>query len=288
MPTTTSASLYRELTLPSLHLWEIAVILFVLMPLAVLGGFVNGRARRRRLNEKADAIEKVISETTMNAFLALLGLLVAFTFGNSLTVFQSIKDAITDEAAALGTVFLRADYLDDPGRTQLQVAILDYARTRVVPRLEPIDTPAKAQAFLERTLAAQSRLWPLTLEATRDPTPPPIQAFVAGAMNAALDAHVYRVATLSVPISVLTQIMMLAGALMAIFLIGDRMGMLGQALTWRAFAFAFFLSLIMYAIVDVRRSGEGLIRVDDSSLHAAIFDMEQALAARSAVPAPSQ
>jgi ABC-type multidrug transport system fused ATPase/permease subunit len=288
MPSSTSASLYHELTLSRLHLGQIAVILLVSLPLAVLVGFYIGRTRRRRLREEGDAIEKVVSETTMNAFLALLGLLLAFTFGNSLSVFESIKGAITNEAAALGTAFLRVDYLAEPGRTELQTAILDYAKTRIVPKGARIDTPDKAQAFLEKTLTAQSRLWPLTLEATRDPTPPPIQVFVAGAINAVLDAHLYRLATLSVPISAFTQAMVLAGAVIAVLLVGNRLGMLGHALTWRAFVFAFFLAAIMYTIADIRRSSEGLIRVDDSALYATIFDMEQALAGRNQNPDPAR
>jgi hypothetical protein len=273
----TSAFLYQELTLSRLHLGQIALILAVALPLAVAAGYLAGSAARRRLKGETGAIDRVLSQTTTSAFLALLGLLLAFAFGNSLSVFQSIKGAITDEAAALGTAFLRADYLAEPGRSELQAAILDYARTRVVPRDAPIDTAAKAQAFLERSLQAQSRLWPLTLAATGDPTPPPIQAFVAGAVNALLDAHLYRMATLSVPISAFTQAMVLAAATTAVFLVGNRTGMLGHALTWRAFAFASFLGVLMYTIVDIRRSSEGVIRVDDSALRATIFDMEAEL-----------
>jgi hypothetical protein len=88
MPPSTSASLYHELTLSRLHLWHIALILLVSLPLAAIAGFYAGRDRRRRLREEGAAIEKVVSDTTMNAFLALLGLLLAFTFGNSLSVFN--------------------------------------------------------------------------------------------------------------------------------------------------------------------------------------------------------
>lgn len=285
---TTSAPLYQEITLSRLHLGMVALILVVALPFAVLAGYRIGRATRRRLGADSEAggeaggeaVGRVLSETTTSAFLALLGLLLAFAFGNSLAAFQSIKGAITDEAAALGTAFLRVDYLAEPGRTALQTALLDYARTRVVPRDAPIDTAAKAEAFLQTSLEAQSRLWPLTLEATRDPTPPPIQAFVAGAMNAVLDAHLYRVATLSVPISAFTQAMVLAAAIAAMLLVGDRMAMLGQLPTWRMLTFALFLGLLMYTIVDIRRSSEGLIRVDDSTLRATIFDMEAELGAR--------
>ncbi len=134
--------------------------------------------------------------------------------------------------------------------------------------------------FLDKSLRAQSRLWPLTLEATQDPTSPPIKAFVASAINAVLDAHLYRIATLSVPIAAFTQAIVLGAATIAIFLIGNRTGLLGRDLTWRSFAFAFFLGAVMYTIIDIRRGNEGLILVDDSALRATIFDMEQALANR--------
>jgi hypothetical protein len=56
--------------------------------------------------------------------------------------------------------------------------------------------------------------------------------------------------------------------------------LLGRSLTWRAFAFSLFLGAILFTVVDVRRGYEGLIRVDDSTLNATIFDMEHALADR--------
>lgn len=279
MTPTTSAPLFTEITVPDLALWQVAAILLVCLPLALLLGFAAGRAKRRRPTD--EGVEKVAGETAMNAFLTLFGLLLAFTFGNALNVSESIKSAITNEAAALGTAFLRADYLAEPGRTALQTALLDYARTRVVSGHLPIDTEEKATAFLETSLSAQAKLWPLTLEATQRPeTPPAIQAFVAGAMNEALDAHLFRLATLSVPISSFTQWVALAGGVLALFLVGDRLAMLGHALTWQIFVFALFLAAVMYTVVDIRRSAEGLVVVDDSALDATIFDMEQALASR--------
>jgi hypothetical protein len=279
MQSSTSASLYHGLTISGLSLVEIALILLVALPLALFLGFAAGRAHRKRSNDDK-TIDRVAGETTLNAFLTLFALLLAFAFGNALSTSQAIKGAITDEAAALGTAFLRADYLAEPGRTELQRALLDYARTRVVPKRELIGTPERVHAFLDTTLAAQVKLWPLTLQATSAPTPPPIQSFVGGAMNAVLDAHLYRIATLSVPIAAFTQAMVLASAVAALVLLGNRAGMRGHSLTWRSFAFVLFLCVLMYTIVDIRRGSEGLILVDDNVLLATIFDMEQALADR--------
>jgi hypothetical protein len=71
MPPSTSASIFHEITLSRLHLGHIALILLASLPLAVLAGYLSGRVVRKRLREEGDAIDKIASETTMNAFLTL-------------------------------------------------------------------------------------------------------------------------------------------------------------------------------------------------------------------------
>jgi hypothetical protein len=223
-------------------------------------------------------VEALVGETTLGAILALLGLILAFTFANSLAVSQDRKATLNAEAAALGTAFLRADYLPDPGRTDLQQALLAYAQTRIVPPDTRFDSKAAVLEFVAESLRAQAVLWPLTLEATADPVPPPIKSFVAGAVNDALDAHIDRMQTLSVPVANVTQGMMLSIAVVALFLLGNRSGLAGRPLTWRTFVFAYSLFAVMVTITDIQRSNEGFVRLDDASLRATIFDMEQALA----------
>jgi hypothetical protein len=279
METATSASIFSQITLPALPILLTALLLAVLLPLAVVIGHIAGRRRRANLIA-AGRDSDTGGDTSLGAILALLGLLLAFTFGNALSVSQASRNAITDEAAALGTAFLRADYLPDPGRTALQAALLDYAKTRVTPGSATIDTLEKAQAFLDVSLRAQARLWPLTVAATADPVPPPIQAFVATAVNQAIDAHLYRMQTFSVPVSEVAYVMMLVAAVTALFLIGSTTGVDGRPLTTRTFVFAGILFVVMITIIDTQRGTEGLIRVDDSPLRATIFDMEQALDGR--------
>jgi hypothetical protein len=279
METATSAVLFNQITLPVLPILQAALLLAVLLPMAVVIGHFVGTKRRARLRA-AGRETGTRGDTSLGAILALLGLLLAFTFGNALSVSQATRGAITDEAAAIGTVFLRADYLPEPGRTALQSAILDYAKTRVTPGGGMLDSLEKVQAFLDTSLRAQSRLWPLMLEATADPVPAPIQSFVASAMNGALDAHLYRMQTLSVPVSEVVYLMMLVAAVTALFLIGSTSGLDGRPLTTRTFLFAGILFVVMITIIDTQRGSEGLIRIDDSPLRATIFDMEQALDGR--------
>ena len=69
-------------------------------------------------------------------------------------------------AEAIGTAFLRADYLPEPGRSELRRALLAYAQTRVVPENEVFGGRGDTRRFLERTLSAQATLWPATRAAS--------------------------------------------------------------------------------------------------------------------------
>jgi len=140
-----------------------------------------------------------------------------------------------------------------------------------------IETSIGAPLINDVQVHAQAKLWPLMLELTRDPTPVPIKAFVAGAMNDALDAHLYRKEILSTPVSDVTQAMMLAAALNALFLLGNRAGMVGRTLTWRTFVFSGFLFVVMGTIIDMQRGNEGFIRTDDTALSPALWGVFRSL-----------
>lgn len=281
MDATTAASLYKNIELPSLTLLMIALILCVSLPAMAVIGYWGGRARRRMVLSAGGEVDHVIGETTLAAILALLGLLLAFSFGDALSLAQARKGATVNEAAALGTAFLRADYLPESGGRALQSALLAYAETRLLPGDAGLATAEDARLFLQRSLEAQARLWPLTLEATQDPVAPPIKAFVAGAVNEAIDAHLYRLQMMNSPMSEVAHLMLLATALTALFLLGNRAGLLGRRLTWRMFVFSGFLFIVMFTIVDTQRAKEGLVRVDEMPMRATVFDMRQALAAGS-------
>ena len=182
-----AAALYDDISMPLFSLGVALLILLVTLPGAAVLGYLAG-ARHRRLRIASDRpVDEAAGQTSLGAALALLGLLLAFSFGNALSLTQARKSNLVSEAAALGTAFLRADYVAEPGRTELQKALLDYSRTRTLPGDKTINTVQDAQAFLARSLEAQARLWPLTLEATADPLPAPLKVFVAGAVNEALD-----------------------------------------------------------------------------------------------------
>ena len=271
-------SVYTQLDVPAFSLLTGALTILILLPIASFVGYSAGKARRNRATNSEVESELLQDDTTISAILAILGLLLAFSFGSALSHSQNIKSALTNEAAALGTAFLRTDYLEEPARTELREALLAYAETRVMPGDHTINSVQMAKAFLARSLEAQAKLWPLTLEATQDPLPPAIKSLVASSINEALDAHLYRVQFLTNPMSNFTKLMMLAAATVALFLLGNRAGLKGRRLTWRLHVFSLFLFVIMTTLLHTQRGNQVFVREDDTSLRATMLDMELALA----------
>ncbi len=280
MNPTSLIEVYSEISLPFLNIVQIMVVLAVALPLAAISGFVMGRKSRHRSLSKNEEIGSFVGETTLGAILALLGLLLAFSFGNTLSISNEDKRIMIEEAAALGTAFGRADYLPDPGRTELQLAIYEYAQTRLFEGFSAQSGLESVQTMLGISLEAQAKLWPLTLELTGDPLSPALKTFIAGSVNDVLDTHLRRTSTLSTPVSDLSQAMVLATALTALFLLGNRAGTLGRPLTWRTFVFSGFLFVVMMTITDIQRGEEGLVRMDDTALRATILEMNLALGGR--------
>jgi len=270
----TLPEVYERITLPLLGLGTTALVLVVLLPTFAILGFLTGRRNRNRKIASGDEVDLRAGEASLGAIMALLGLLLAFSFGSALSLLESRKSDIITEANALGTAYLRAAYLTEPSRSELMSALHDYARTRIIPETGGIVSTEDARAFIERSLAAQERLWPLTVAATADPLPPAIATFVAGSVNDVLDAHQLRMRSISVPVSELSQVIVVVTALAALFLLGNRAGMAGRALTWRTYTFAGLLVLVMVTVLDVQRASQGFIRVDQSALKATLAAME--------------
>ena len=272
------SALYTDITLPLFRVHTMALLLLICLPLSAAAGFISGRRRRKKQLATSENIDPLIGEATFGGIMALLSLLLAFTFGHALTLAYQQEQTLIGEASAIGTAFLRADYLPEPGRIELKAALLDYAKTRVLPEDGQLNSTEKVYEFLQESMQAQSRLWPLTLEATTDPVPEATKFFIAGAINDVLDSHLERMQLLSVPVSDAAKGMMLICAVATLILLGNRAGLAGRPLTWRTFVFAGFLFFVMTMVIDLQRGEDGLIRLDDGSLLATIAEMELSLA----------
>jgi hypothetical protein len=256
-------------------LWLVIFLFLASLLIPMEFGFRLGM-RQRRLHPEAE--KAALSDITLAAMLALLGLMLAFTYSFSMSRADMRKRALTTEVNAISTAFLRADLTPEPSRTELRELLLDYARSRLVAPGE-IRTRGQLQAAVNRSLQIQSKLWPATVSAVRQEgeMPDPEKALLLAAINDVLDAHTSRMVVTydRLPTAVLLLLVLIAAVSLAVTAFNTSLsGLQGR---WRLVAFAATLAALMYVILDFDMVMRGFIQINYDSLVLLIQEMEHAL-----------
>ena len=258
-------------------LWMLVVLFPLVLLFALEIGFRLGN-RSRGIDPSIG--ERGASDVTLTAMLALLGLMLAFTYSFSLSRADLRKVALIDEVNAIGTAFLRADLLSEPGRREVRQRLFDYAKSRHV---EPgtIKTRSQLEAVVDRSVRLQSRIWPSLKLALRQSSEmsAPERALLISATNDVLDAHTKKMAVIydRLPTAVLGLLLLIASASLA--MAGYNSALRRRGNRWRLTSFAMVLAGLMYIILDYDMMMRGLIQVDQQSMILLIEEMEKAVSA---------
>jgi hypothetical protein len=258
-----------------INLWLLFLLfaLCLLLPMEV--GFRLGERHRRRQPEPESSAQ---NDVTLPALLALLGLMLAFTYSFSLGRADLRKAAVLAEVNAISTAFLRADLLDEPGRSSIRQALFDYTLTR---KIEPgtIRTMAEFEQAIARSLDAQQRLWPLLRSALKQSSTatPPEKALLVSAMNEVFDSHDRLITSVNdrLPGTVLLLLLIIGGA--ALGIAGYNTALNGNPNRVRMSLFGLILAGLMFLIVDFDMPIRGSIRVSYDSLDSLIDHMQAEL-----------
>jgi hypothetical protein len=96
--------------------------------------------------------------TLQSACLALLALMIAFTFAMALSRFEGRRDAVLQEANAVGTTALRARLLPEPHNTETPKLLREYVQIRLdVTQRAP--SPAEFDVAVADSNRIQQQLW---------------------------------------------------------------------------------------------------------------------------------
>lgn len=261
-------------------LWlDFAIFLAVLLASLELG-YRIGLRRKEAWTENEEAGGKL----SLTSMFAILGLMLAFTFSAAISRHEARKRAVITESNALSTAFLRAGLIDEPARSELRTALLDYARTRRSDR-DGTMTVARLESLIEESQEAKARLWPAVELMVHSSKPGPVEASAAGAVTTVLDCDTVRRAAIvdSLPAMVLTLLLLIAAATVSVA--GFNAGLSGQISRWRTTLLILVLASIMLVILDFDRSISGFIQVNPASIEAVIAEMEKVLAGDQTIPA---
>lgn len=251
----------------------VAVLLWLLMMVAVEAGLRLGRRTGNRLDDQQQ--EQI--GTVQASIIGMLALMLGFTFSMALGRYDSRSDAVVDEANAIGTTWLRTALLAEPARSESRALLREYVAVRVEAGNHAMSDVDERARLLARAETLQASLWDTVIRQARQDPGPVTTGLYLQSLNETIDSYGRRVSGLErhVPDSVL---LLLYGALIVTGgVIGFRAGTGGHRPPGVTYVMITLIVLIMFLVMDMDRPQRGLIRVDQTPLHALAEQVARAL-----------
>jgi hypothetical protein len=135
------------------------------------------------------------ASTLESAMLGLLALIIGFSFSMALSRFEARRDAVVNEANAIGTAALRARLLPDPHRTETLKLLREYIQIRL-DIVQSGQSLAESKTAVDRSNGVQESLWLQAKALTaKDNGMVPTGLFIQ-ALNEMIDDQAKRLAAL--------------------------------------------------------------------------------------------
>jgi hypothetical protein len=243
--------------------WYIALAFIVVM-LASWG--VGWRIGRRLHPEPGEDPGSKFIDATM----ALLGLLLAFSFSMSLGRHDQRRFAVVAESNAIGDFYTCASVLKEPIRSQLQALIRDYAQQQLERLPEQLPGAVAEDETLRRNQATYARMTDLVGQAI-DHTP--IALALTNSLNNLTSGYASRRAMYDeiVPFSLI--VLLLLSSLIPSLLTGLKHGETHKVNVFGTLGFILMVTFVVFITIDLNRPHGGVITVSEDPLARVIQSM---------------
>jgi hypothetical protein len=244
--------------LDSLPLWGLFGATVAVILLSVEGGYRLGWFRRLRSEqEKEGPVGAMVAAT-----LALLGFLLAFTFGLAASRFEARRQVLLDEVNAIGTVYLRAGLLAEVPRAETRKLLREY----VDARLEGVQ-PGKVEQAVRRSEELHGQLWAQAVAVgVKEPGSIMAGLFIQS-LNELIDLHSRRLLVgLRSRIPGIIWAALYLVTILTMAAVGYHAGLTRTSRSPAVLALALTFAAVMILIADLDRPQEGLLQVSQQAM----------------------
>jgi hypothetical protein len=224
----------------------LAGVLFIAFVGLELAGRVVGARRLARNPEGAFEGNAVVE----GSLLALLGLLIAFTFSNAQTRYDARRQMIVEEANAIDTAYLRLDLLPLESQGMLRDDFRRYVDARIS-YYEHLLHRDERRLEHARAAGLQDQIWRDVIDATRDGPDSRAALLLVPAVNQMIDLTTVRDVALTNHTPILIFVLLFLLELACAFFAGLNMAKNKSQNRFHVLAFAATLALTAYAILDL-------------------------------------
>ena len=259
-------------------LFRLSNVAFFLVVFAVVAGATAaGIVAGRSLGRRHETIRESVG-AAQGALLGFVALLLAFGLTMAVGRYEADRAAVVNEANAVGTVYLRAQTLPEPLRSQKLVLLRQYTDARLALSGAVPSTAGFKKAVADAN-TIQNQLWGLAGTALdNDPSGSATRLYVES-LNDMIDMHTTRISALGNRVPTTVVYLQLVGGSFAVGLLAMYLAMLHRSVFTALFAAGMVL-VILLVTFDLDRPRRGLITVPSTPLAALRASMDQ--------PSPAQ
>ena len=179
---------YRAIMMHSVLQPQVGWLQLAIMAIGLLLVYEVGyRLGHRRRDETRDA-KKAQADVAVAAVLALLGLMLAFSFDIGARRYDRRKELVLEEAGAIATTYRRAKLVPSPYDQNIQVLLRTYVRARTSSR-----TPEELERAVRDSALLHAELWTNAIAVARAAPDSPITALFIASLNDMIERHEARV-----------------------------------------------------------------------------------------------
>ena len=248
----------NTLPLDNFPLWLVFLLVVSVFELSIEIGYRAGRWRHVRTPGEKDLVVGAM----VASILGLLAFILGFTFSLAASRFEARRQVVLKEANAIGTTYLRAQFLPEPEGGTVAQLLREYVDTR----LRGIDSRQTAEA-VARSEPLQTLLWQQAVSAAAKTPQSYTTALFINSLNEVIDVHSERLLVgLRSRIPSVIWAGLIGLAVLGMVAMGYQAGLSvtqrSPAMVGLSLAFA----VVMVLIADLDRAQEGFLRVSQEAM----------------------
>jgi hypothetical protein len=193
----------------------------------------------------------------VDATIAVLGLLLAFTFAMALDRHEQRRLRLVDQANAIGDFYTCAALLSGTERTELQALIRIYSRHEL-DALRIYLQDDQRQKVIGETYKLHNQMTEIVGRAIAHGTP--IAVSLTNTLNNLTSAHASRTAVYEERLPWPAQALLMLTACVAAFLVGRQQGPTAGKCLSATVSFILLVSMVLFVIKDLSQPRRGWIR----------------------------
>ena len=239
--------------------WIVFVALVILLVALSELAWRKGLAQSRKKSE-ADKD----SGTVRSAVLALLGLLLGFSFAIASARNEARRELLVEEANSIATTARRAELLPQPHDSNVVQLLREYVPLRIETHREA-QFSERFATLRKRAAELHDRLWAEAVAAAAG-RPSPITASFISSLNETIDLEGKRIAAKRnhVPGAVWLLLLCVTGC--GLWLMSYQAGTSGRHSILERFVFPVLVAIVIALITDIDTPRRGLISIDERPL----------------------